>query len=107
MDVETQPQQPPRKVSWGAVIGGMFLAWFLGIFASVGAIAGSVTLFDMREALAVVVATAAVALFYLAIWWFTSRVARDLAMGLLIGGCMVAIATGACGALMMGLSNMH
>ena len=90
-----------RKVSWGAVVGGLFIAWVSGILASLGALAGSFLLLEEYPRTALGVAVVAVALFYFLAFWLARRRVRDLAMGILIGGCMVALATGACGGLMV------
>ena len=95
MDVEEK-----RTVSWGAVIGGLVIAWGTGIFVSLGATAGSLLVVPEQDALGIILAVLVVMLFYAAIYWFTRRRVRDLALGILIGGFMVAISTGACGALL-------
>lgn len=94
MDVEA------RKVSWGGLIAGLLIAWFTGIFISAGAVMGALMLAQGQiQAIAMVIA--AVALFYFAVFWFTRRRAFDLAIGILLGGCMVAAVSGTCGALLM------
>lgn len=104
MDVAA-PQK--RKVNWGLVILGLLIAWVSGAFVAFLAAVGGLTLFEKQVALATIGPALAVALFYVLIWWFTRRPAPDFAIGLLIGGCMMALVAGGCGALMSGMSNMH
>ena len=89
----------PRRVSWGGVIGGLLIAFVTGIFVSVGAVMGTVMLQQARvQTIALVVA--AVALFYFALFWLTRRRAFDLAIGILLGGCLVTAVSGLCGAML-------
>jgi high-affinity Fe2+/Pb2+ permease len=89
----------PRRVSWGGVIGGLLIAWFSGIFVGVGAVMGSLLLRQERPT-QIVIVVAAVALFYFALFWLTRRRAFDLAIGILLGGCMVTAISGLCGAML-------
>jgi hypothetical protein len=91
-------------VRWGMVILGLLLAWITGIFVGLFAAAGSAEFFAGKMLQAGVVVTVVVALVYFAIYWFMRRPAPDLALGILIGGCMVALGAGACGALMSGMT---
>lgn len=99
MDVDQK-----RNVSWGAVAGGLLIAWTTGVIVGLLAFAGSLVLLPSNEPAAIALTVFGVALFYVAIYWFARRAVRDLAMGILIGGCMVAIASGACGALLSNLT---
>ena len=101
--VESDVQKKPG-VRWGMVILGLVIAWVTGIFIGFAAALGSTQFFIGKMLLAAIVVTVVVALFYFVIYWFTRRPAPDFALGLLIGGCMVAIGAGACGALISGLS---
>ena len=91
-----------REVSWLPVLGGLLAAWFAGIFVNILAIAGGAAMFE-EPTLGISVAVAAVALFYAAIFWLTRRRWRDFAIGFLVGGCMMAILAGTCGALLSGV----
>jgi hypothetical protein len=104
MDVAA-PQK--RKVNWGMVILGLVIAWVSGAFIAFLAAIGGLTLFEKQAVLAFIGPMVAVALFYGLMWWVTRRPAPDFAIGLLIGGCMMALVAGGCGALMSGMSNMH
>jgi peptidoglycan biosynthesis protein MviN/MurJ (putative lipid II flippase) len=104
MDVATPPK---RTVNWWMVILGLFIAFVSGAFVGLLAAVGGVTLFERNQALAFTTITLAVALVYVAVWWFTRRPSPDLAIGMLIGGCVMALVSGTCGALLSGLSNMH
>ena len=98
-DVET-------RVNWWVVIGGILLAVVTGIFVGLFFIFVGGSMFD-KPTPVIVSAVAATFLFYFAMSALARRwITRDLAMGLLIGGCMVALGTGACGWLITGLS-MH
>ena len=97
MDVE--------KVNWWVVIGGIFLAVITGMFVAVFATAISANLLDESVA-AVAVAVVAVGLFYFGLFVLARKRMRDLATGLLIGGCIMALVTGACGYLLLNLGAL-
>lgn len=102
----------PRKVSWGAVIGGIVIAWLSGIvIVPLSMIAGA-GLADQiggstnaKQIIAVLVAVLISALIILVEWWLIKRSNRDLATGILVGGAIVVIISGGCGALLSGLSG--
>lgn len=91
-----------EPVRWALVIGGILLAWFIGAFVAVFLTMASAALFD-HPPTAVLIATVAVGLFYVALYRLMRRNGRDMAVGLLIGGCMVTLMAGACGALLTNL----
>jgi hypothetical protein len=98
-DPGVTPPNPPRTISAGPLLGGLLLSLGLGailnIFAGViGAAAG--------YKVAAGIIGAVPGLLFMA--W--SRVARanGFAHGLFIGGCIVALIGGACGAALVGLS---
>ena len=103
MDVTSDVPRKPG-VRWGMVILGLLIAWITGLFIGTIAAVGSTSFFAGQMLQAIVVVTVVVALFYFAIYWFARRPAPDLALGILIGGCMVAIVSGACGAIISGLT---
>ena len=103
MDVVAEP----RKVNWLAVIGGLVTAWITGFFLGIMAVTAAAEIFGNRDLLIVANSTIAVFLVYFVVFWLARGRFRDFAVGLLIGGCMVALTTGACGALLSGLDNMH
>jgi hypothetical protein len=92
------PPSPPG-ISAGALIGGLFLSLCVGGFANIfaGLIGGNTG----ERFWAFVIGAIPGLLFIVA-----SRVARSngFAQGLLIGGCIVALVGGACGASMVNLS---
>ena len=103
MDVVAEP----RKVNWLAVIAGLVTAWVTGLFLGIMAVAAAAQIFGNRDLLIVANSTIAVFLVYFVVFWVGRQRFRDFAVGLLIGGCMMALAGGACGALLSGLQNMH
>jgi lipoprotein signal peptidase len=96
-----------RKVNWLSVLGGLVVAWIAGAVIGLGVAFGSFVLFNQAGP---VIILAPVVVTVLASW-VVYRIARtsmrDFAVGLLIGGCMMALVAGACGALLSGLQNMH
>ena len=97
MDVENE------GVNWWVVIGAIFLAVVTGLV--VGAVFMAVSAGLFLPKMAIVVAPLATALFYYGLYRLAwRRYRRDLAVGLLIGGCLIALAVGACGYLLV---NIH
>lgn len=94
----------PRKVSWLLILVGLFTAAVTGVVIGFFAAAGSTRFFAGDALPAAIVVTVVVALIYFTIYWFTRRPAPDFALGLLIGGCLVAIVSGACGGLMSAMT---
>jgi hypothetical protein len=91
-------------VRWGMVIAGLLLAWVTGVFVGLAAAVGSTAFFAGQMLPAGVVVTVVVMAIYFAIFWFMRRPAPDLALGILIGGCMVAVGAGVVGAVMSGIT---
>lgn len=97
---------PPRKISWGAVIGGIVIACFCAIIVTpvsmfVGAwlseaIGRNPASVAIGAGLAALTAAAVMAL----LWLLVRRQNRDLAVGIIIGGALVVILSGGCGALL-------
>lgn len=96
-----------RKVNWWMVILGLVIAVISGAILGLFAAVGGLLLFERHTMLAFISVTVVVALLYIAIWWFTRRPSPDLAIGMLIGGCVMALVSGTCGAMLSGLGNMH
>lgn len=87
------PPPPPRTISAGPLIGGLVLSLFLGGFANL--LSGLLGILTENKVLAILIGAIPGVLFIVA-----SRAARanGFAQGLLIGGCIVALIGGACGA---------
>jgi len=95
------PQATPRTVSAGALIGGMILAIFVGAIANI--IAGLIAISAGNGFLGFLIGFAPGGLFIL--WGaLMLRRSRGFAIGLLVGGCIIALIGGACGASMVGTS---
>ncbi|HYI12725.1 MAG TPA: hypothetical protein VEK57_26990 [Thermoanaerobaculia bacterium] len=101
MDVETK-----KPVSWGAVIGGVFIALALGIFIVPLTMLGGGFLgqsIGTSDGVKTVVGTVLSLLFagtaYYLAWWLTGRGNADLATGVLIGGALMTLLAGTCGML--------
>ena len=98
----------PRKVSWAHILAGILVAWFAGGILGFFVAVGSTELFSNRQQLqAAAFVFVVVGLVCFGSYRFFRRGAPDFAAGLLIGGCMVTLASTACGAMLSGLSNMH
>ncbi len=87
------PPSPPRTISAGPLIGGLLLSLLLGGFANL--FSGMIGILTENKVLAILIGAIPGVLFIVA-----SRAARanGFAQGLLIGGCIVALIGGACGA---------
>lgn len=96
---EPQPQPQTRPFSVPALIGGLALAIVIGGFLNI--IAGLMAMSQHSHALGFAIGAIPGALFA-ALAAVASK--RGLAQGLLIGGCIIALIGGACGASMVGTS---
>ena len=99
METETQTPAETRPYSVGGLIGGLCLSLFLGAILNI--IAGLIAM-SMHMRLAGFGVGAVPGLFFA----LMATVARKngWAQGLLIGGCVIALIGGACGASMVGTS---
>lgn len=100
MEMQPQPPQPePRPFSVAGLIGGLILAIFVGGFLNI--IAGMMAMSQHDKLLGFGIGAVPGLLFAAA-----AAIARrnGLAQGLLIGGCVIALIGGACGASMVGTS---
>ena len=104
MDVATPAK---RTVNWWMVLLGLFIAFVSGAIIGFLTAIGGMMVFERNTAATFASVTLVVALIYVAIWWFRRRASPDLAIGMLIGGCVMALAAGTCGAMLSGLANMH
>lgn len=91
-----------EPVNWWVVIGGIFVAVVTGLFAGVFFTIAGTALFD-EPTPAITAAMAAVGLLYFAVYRLARSRMRDFATGVIIGGCLAVLATGACGALLTNL----
>jgi hypothetical protein len=98
MDVEE------RKVSWGAVIGGLVVAGLVGFVVTIFSGLGGMAVWDEthNKALGMLVAVGVPTLLELLIYLSTRRGSPDFARGVLIGLCLVVLWSGACGYTMVG-----
>jgi hypothetical protein len=89
---------PPRTISPLPLIGGLLLALVLGAVGNI--VAGLIAVSSGNRVAAVLIGAVPGILFIVA-----SRTApkNGFAHGLLIGGCIVALLGGACGAALVGL----
>jgi uncharacterized membrane protein YdjX (TVP38/TMEM64 family) len=93
------PPPTPRKFSAAALVGGLVLSLFFG---AIGAFfAGLMGMSTNRAPLAFLIGLIPGAIF-VAIGAFMKK--EGLAQGLIIGGCIIALIGGACGASMVGTS---
>lgn len=106
--------EQPRKVSWGAVIGGICIAGLSAIIVTPGSMLLGAWISEQigRNSASVAIGgvlaaiTAAIAM---ALLWLLVRRNRDLAIGVIIGGAMVVMLSGGCGFLLSSFSgaSMH
>ena len=95
------PQDQPRAASAGAVIGGLLLSIIVGAIGNV--IAGLIAMSQSNGPLGCVIGAAPGLLFI--VWGALLGGKRSsFGIGLLIGGCVIALLGGACGASMVGTS---
>jgi hypothetical protein len=109
MDVETN-----KPVSWGSVIGGVFMALLSGVVVVpvamlAGAFLGSLVGRGVAVGIGLVLALAIAGAIYYLLWRLTRRKNPDLATGLIIGGALITLLSGACGAMMSSVMSggMH
>jgi len=91
------PQSQPRPFSVPALIGGLALSIVIGGFLNI--ISGLMAMSQHNHALGFAIGAIPGVLFA-ALAAVASK--RGLAQGLLIGGCIIALIGGACGASMVG-----
>lgn len=98
---ETQPSPEARPFSAGALIGGLALSLCVGAIANI--IAGLIAIGASNGPLGFLVGMAPGGLFVL--WGaILMRHRSAFGTGLLIGGCIIGLIGGACGASMVGTS---
>lgn len=116
MEQQQLPQQTPREgVNWGAVLGGIVLAFAIGIISGVvGAFAGMALTPETGahpNYLPFIMGGGFVAaLLALGVTWFFSRKRLpSFAKGIIVGGCMAVLISGFCNMLfgMMASSAGH
>jgi hypothetical protein len=99
MTIEPTPAPPRPAFSWAAFIGGMFLALIGGGFANI--FSGLIGMSTGAKAGALMIGAIPGAIFALV----SLRASRNgFGQGLLIGGCIIALVGGICGASMVGTS---
>lgn len=99
----------PRKVSWGAVLGGIAIAGLSAIVVTPASMVLGAWLSEVigRNPASVPIAAGLAAIAAaVAIWllWLMTRRNRDLGMGVIIGGALVVLMSGGCGALLSSFS---
>jgi uncharacterized membrane protein YdjX (TVP38/TMEM64 family) len=94
------PPRPPRTISAGPLIGGLLLSLFVGAIANL--LSGLIGMSTGNKVYALLIGAIPGVFFIVA-----SRAARanGFAQGLLIGGCIVALIGGACGASMVSTAS--
>lgn len=100
-----------RPVSWGAVLGGIALALFAGVLVVPMGMAGGGMLAHAVSStgdFAVGVGAMAALLIAGCAYWLLWSIARhrsvDLATGMIVGGALMTLLSGGCGALLSGLA---
>jgi hypothetical protein len=102
--------EQPRKVSWGAVIGGVCIAAAVAIVVTpLSMVCGAWIAEQIGRGPATVAVGAVmaglVAAFAMWVIWLLARRNRDLGIGVIIGGALVVILSGTCGALLSSFSG--
>ena len=109
MDVEAK-----KPVSWGSVIGGVVLALVAGvILVPVSMLGGGFTAMTLEMpaqttvALGVTLSILISGTAYWGLWWLTRRSNADLATGIIVGGFLMVLLSGGCGALISSLGGAN
>ena len=88
---------PPPAFSWVSFIGGLLLALFLGAFANI--FSGLAGMASGAKASALLIGALPGAIFALL---SLPASKNGFSQGLLVGGCIIALIGGICGAMMVG-----
>ena|SRR5438067_13943247 len=91
------PAAPAPVFRWGLFIGGMLLALVVGAFANI--FSGLVGMATGAKIPALMVGAMPGGIFVLLSLWVRKN---GFAQGLLVGGCMIGLIGGICGAMMVG-----
>ena len=99
MTIEPTPAPPPPapRFNWGLFIAGLLIALLVGGFGNI--FSGLIGMASGAKAAAVLIGAIPGAIFVL---WSVWASKTGFSQGLLVGGCIIALIGGICGASMVG-----